>query len=113
LTRPTPVRARSHETQGRRGKSSPLFKCQGSWRAKSTKESLATRPSGAPPSGQPPKSTGPEVPGQVEPRQVRRRAAASGSEGPVHPRRGRDSSGLSPPAAAASQPAGSLARIGL
>jgi hypothetical protein len=36
LTRPTPVRARSHETQGRRGKSSPLFKCQGSWRAKST-----------------------------------------------------------------------------
>ena len=36
LTRPTPVRAQSHETQGRRGKSSPLFKCQGSWRAKST-----------------------------------------------------------------------------
>jgi hypothetical protein len=66
LTRPTPVRARSHETQGRRGKSSPLFKCQGSWRAKSTVESLATRPSGAPPSGQPPEFTDLEGGGQVE-----------------------------------------------
>jgi len=26
----------SHGTRGLRGKSSPLFKCQGSWRAKST-----------------------------------------------------------------------------
>src|ERR1700686_3599114 len=67
LTRPTPVRARSHETQGRRGKSSPLFKCQGSWRAKATMESLAKRPSGAPPSGQPPEFTDLEGSGQVEP----------------------------------------------
>ena len=56
----------SHETQGRRGKSSPLFKCQGSWRAKSTVESLATRPSGAPPSGQPPEFTDLKGSGQVD-----------------------------------------------
>ncbi len=57
----------SHGTRGLRGKSSPLFKCQGSWRAKSTMGSLATRPSGAPPNGQPPNLSDPRAQGQVEP----------------------------------------------